>query len=139
MTDITPIHAASHDAFDGSRSFSSLPPADAAASSALSLPLPPPKLLPSRASDPCPEPQPVSPSASGPLLRGAVRINAAALRALREARCLSQQELVYDFERGNVQISIATIKRAETGHHVRFRICRELARYFGVSSDYLLR
>jgi hypothetical protein len=139
MTDITPINAASHDAFDGSRAPSSLAPADAAASSALSLRLSSMMHLPSKASDPSSEAQPAPLPASAALLRGKVRMNAATLRALREARCLSQQELVYDFERGKVQVSIATIKRAETGHRVRFRICRELARYFGVSSDDLLR
>lgn len=100
---------------------------------------PPTKLLPSKSSEPFLEPQHEPSRVPGVFLHGKVRMNAATLRGLREARYLSQQEMVDDFERRNFRVSIATIKRAETGHDVRFRICRELARYFGVSFDDLLR
>ncbi len=140
MTDTTPsASSVVYGVFDGNRPSPSLSPTDAAASAVLSLPLPPTMFLPSRSSDPSSERQPEPHSTSGKLLRGKVRINAATLHGLREARYLSQQELVYDFERRNFQVSIATIKRAETGHGVRFRIARELARYFDVSFDDLLR
>jgi transcriptional regulator with XRE-family HTH domain len=78
------------------------------------------------------------PSGSASLDLGQVMLNTLTLRRLRKSRLLSQQELVYEFQRRNIQVSIATIKRAETGHAVRFRIVRELARYFGVSFDDLL-
>lgn len=70
--------------------------------------------------------------------KGRAFINAARLRALRESRLLSQQDLADDFHRRRLQVSIATIKRAETGHAVRYRIVRELARYFEVPFDTLL-
>ena len=140
MTDTTPsTSSVVYGVFDGNRTSPALSSTEAAASAAPALTLPPTMLLPSRTSEPSSELRPESPPASGKLLRGKVRINAATLRGLREARYLSQQELVYDFERRNFQVSIATIKRAETGHDVRFRIARELARYFGVSFDDLLR
>lgn len=142
MTDSTPStpYASSvvYGVFDGNRTSPFLPPTDAAASATLPLPLPPTMLLPSKSSELSLEPQPESSRIPGVFLHGKVRMNAATLRGLREARCLSQQEMVDDFERRNFRVSIATLKRAETGHDVRFRICRELARYFGVSFDDLL-
>ena len=140
MTDTAPsASSVVYGVFDGNRSSPSLAPADAAVSATLSLPLPATMLLPSRTSDPSSDQPSRSPEAPGKSLRGKVRMNPSTLRGLREARHLSQQELVNDFDRGNVRVSIATIKRAETGHDVRFRICRELARYFGVSFEDLLR
>ncbi len=70
--------------------------------------------------------------------KGRAFINAARLRELRESRLLSQQDLADDCFRRRLQVSIATIKRAETGHAVRYRIVRELARYFEVPFDTLL-
>lgn len=70
--------------------------------------------------------------------KGRAFINAARLRQLRESRLLSQQDLADDCFRRRLQVSIATIKRAETGHAVRYRIVRELARYFEVPFDTLL-
>lgn len=137
MTDITPsASSVVYGVFDGSRPSPAFSPTNAAASAALSLPLPSPLLLPSRTSDPASERQSGSVPTQRKSLRGTTLINAETLRDLREARYLSQQELADDC---NHKVSIATIKRAETGHRVRFRICRELARYFGVSIDDLLR
>lgn len=137
MTD-TPPSASSvvYGIFDGNRPSPS--PTDALASVALSPHLPPTVLLSSKTSDPASQ-HPGSPHAPGMIQRGKVRMNATTLRGLREARLLSQQDLADDCWRRNVRVSIATIKRAETGHDVRFRIARELARYFGVSFDDLLR
>jgi hypothetical protein len=140
MTDTTPSAlSVVYGAFDGNRLSPSLSPTDAATTTTLSLTLPPTMLLPSKTSDPSSDRPSGSPDVSGKSLCGKVRMNPVTLRGLREARYLSQQELVNDFERGNFRVSIATIKRAETGHDVRFRICRELARYFGVSFEDLLR
>lgn len=70
--------------------------------------------------------------------KGSVVINANRLRRLRESRLLSQQDLSEAIFDRNLQVSIATIKRAETGHAVRFRIVRALAKYFEVPFDDLL-
>lgn len=70
--------------------------------------------------------------------RGRVALDPEALRNLRHGRMLSQQDLADECERRRIRISIATIKRAETGHAVRFRIARELARCFEVQVTDLL-
>lgn len=69
---------------------------------------------------------------------GRIRLDAARLRELRQARLMSQQDLANDFWRRNIQVSIATIKRAEAGQAVRYRIARELARYFDLPPDRLV-
>ncbi len=61
---------------------------------------------------------------------GKVRLDSDLLRRLRQSRLLSQRELADECWRRNIQVSIATIKRAELGRAVRFRIARELARCF---------
>ena len=71
--------------------------------------------------------------------KGSISLNADVLRNLRNARLMSQQELADNCYRRNIQISIATIKRAELGHRVRFRIARELARCFDVPVMLILR
>lgn len=71
-------------------------------------------------------------------LPGRVCLNADRLRLLRQARLMSQQDLANDFSRRNIQISIATIKRAEAGHPVRYRIVRELASYFEQEADLIV-
>ncbi|MBP6749676.1 MAG: hypothetical protein KA144_08555 [Xanthomonadaceae bacterium] len=45
---------------------------------------------------------------------------------------MSQQDLADDCWRRNIRVSLPTIKRAERGRAVRFRIARELARCFEV-------
>jgi DNA-binding XRE family transcriptional regulator len=67
-----------------------------------------------------------------PFDRGRVALDATALRRLRQSRLMSQQDLADDCWRRNIRVSIATIKRAESGRAVRFRIARELARCFDV-------
>jgi len=66
------------------------------------------------------------------IAKGSVTLDPDALRALRHARMLSQQDLADECWRRNIRVSIATIKRAECGQAVRFRIARELARCFEV-------
>lgn len=65
---------------------------------------------------------------------GRVRLDASLLRRLRQARFMSQQDLADDCWRRNIQLSLSTIKRAEGGRAVRFRIAREFARCFDVST-----
>lgn len=120
MTDTTPSDAASLSLFDSSRQSLSFSPADAAALS-----------VPPTGSRP-------SPSGDGPFSPGRLRLDASALRGLRNARLLSQQDLADECWRRNIRVSIATIKRAESGHAVRFRIARELARCFDVPVARLL-
>ncbi len=66
------------------------------------------------------------------LNEGKIALDSAVLRQLRQSRLFSQQDLADDCWRRNIRISIATIKRAENGRAVRFRIARELARCFDV-------
>jgi len=70
--------------------------------------------------------------------RGGVVLSREKLRALRHRRLMSQQDLANDCWRRNIQLSIATIKRAECGLAVRFRVVREFARCFEVSPEGLL-
>ena len=67
-----------------------------------------------------------------PLNKGRVVLDALMLRRLRKSLMLSQQDLANDFWHRNVRVSLPTIKRAELGRAVRFRVAREFARYFGV-------
>ena len=69
---------------------------------------------------------------------GRIRLDASRLRELRQTCLMSQQDLANDFWRRNIQVSIATIKRAEAGQAVRYRVARELARYFGLSPAHLM-
>jgi hypothetical protein len=135
------------DDFDGSRPSPTLSPADAAVIGGLGhlpSPLRDGSGTPPVAAAVVPAPQAarqallVPPSDGRPPKKGQVVLSKSTLCRLREARCMSQEELVHDFERRNIRVSIATIKRAETGHAVRYRIVRELARYYGVSFDDLL-
>lgn len=65
---------------------------------------------------------------------GRVQLDADLIRRLRQARFMSQQDLADDCWRRNIQLSLSTIKRAELGRAVRFRIAREFARCFDVST-----
>jgi hypothetical protein len=75
----------------------------------------------------------------GRLHLGHVVLDAALLRRLRQARLMSQQDLADDCWRRNIQLSLTTIKRAEAGRPVRFRIAREFARSLDVPVMRLLR
>lgn len=145
MSDTTPSDASVvFGAFDGNRTLPSVTPADAAASPTgwglpdpVLTPVPPPPRL---YVVPCPAPLPPSPPSAPPpgFGSGRLQLNNNLLRTLRHARMLSQQDMADDCWRRNFRISIATIKRAESGHAVRFRIVRELARYFEVPAADLL-
>lgn len=64
------------------------------------------------------------------LHRGHVMLDSALIRGLRQGKLMSQQDLADDCWRRNIQLSLTTIKRAEAGRAVRFRIAREFARCF---------
>jgi DNA-binding XRE family transcriptional regulator len=70
---------------------------------------------------------------------GRVKLDNGLLRHLRQTRLMSQQDLADDCWRRNIQVSIATIKRVESGRAVRFRIARALARCFDVPVVQLLQ
>lgn len=78
-------------------------------------------------------------SAAERLHRGHVLLDSTLLRRLRQDKLMSQQDLADDCWRRNIQLSLTTIKRAEAGRAVRFRIAREFARCFDVQVTRLLR
>ncbi|QWP75775.1 helix-turn-helix domain-containing protein [Lysobacter sp. K5869] len=86
-----------------------------------------------------PRRDPNPPRTASPGARGQVVLDSAELRRLRQSRLLSQQDLADDCWRRNIRVSVATIKRAESGRAVRFRIAHELARCFGVPVTALVR
>lgn len=69
---------------------------------------------------------------------GKVALDDRELRRLRHERLLSQQDLADECWKRNIRVSLATIKRAESGRFVRFRIARELARCFEVPVEQIL-
>ncbi len=72
------------------------------------------------------------------VLHGSVLLDADVLRTLREKLLLSQSDLAERCFQQHIQVSIATIKRAETWHPVRYRIAHDLARAFSVPVEDLL-
>lgn len=78
-------------------------------------------------------------SAAERLQRGHVLLDSALLRRLRQDKLMSQQDLADDCWRRNIQLSLTTIKRAEAGRAVRFRIAREFARCFDVQVSRIVR
>ena len=77
------------------------------------------------------------PPAKRPSQCGSIQLDAARLRQLRRTKMLSQRDLADEFGRRDIQVSIATIKRAEAGQAVRYRIAREIARYFDLPASEL--
>lgn len=73
------------------------------------------------------------------LQRGNVALDSTLIRQLRQGRLMSQRELANDCWRRNIPLSLNTIKRAELGRPVRFRIAREFARCFEVPVTQVLR
>lgn len=135
-------HALPLDLLDGSRSPLGLGPADAAVIGGLLLPSGPGAGIgwesgAGVASVATVVVPPAAQLAPAKTRKGSVLMDASRLRALRESRLLSQQDLADALWDRNIQVSIATIKRAETGHAVRYRILRELARFFEVPFDAL--
>jgi hypothetical protein len=73
------------------------------------------------------------------LQRGQVMLDSTLIRQLRQGRLMSQRDLAEDCWRRNIPLSLTTIKRAELGRPVRFRIAREFARCFEVPVTQVLR
>jgi hypothetical protein len=89
--------------------------------------------------EPRPEAQPGASALLATMRKGWIHLDGDILRRLRLSRYMSQQDLANDCWHRDIRVSIATIKRAECGHPVRFRIARELSRCFGVPVEQLLR
>ncbi len=70
-------------------------------------------------------------------MNGRLILNSKALKLLRQALHLSQEEMADMCAQQHLQISLSSIKRAETGFPVRYRIARELAQFFQVSVNTL--
>ena len=68
-----------------------------------------------------------------------VFLNEKKLKTLRHMRLMSQEELADDLRKKCFQVSIASIKRAETGKPILCRIAVELSRYYGVDIRHLLK
>ncbi len=86
------------------------------------------------AAHPLPPAAPVLTAHDTAAASGRVQLDADLIRRLRQARFMSQQDLADDCWRRNIQLSLSTIKRAEMGRAVRFRIAREFARCFDIST-----
>lgn len=96
--------------------------------------------LPSHLTEDSPAPPPSAfVEQANRLQRGQVLLDSARLRQLRQGRLMSQQDLANECWRRNIPLSLTTIKRAERGCPVRFRIAREFARCFEVPVAQLLR
>ncbi len=85
-----------------------------------------------------PPPSPTPRSLAIAVMRGSVLLDADIVRALREKHLLSQDALAERCHQQRIQVSIATIKRVETWHPVRYRIAHNLARAFSVPVEDLL-
>jgi tetratricopeptide (TPR) repeat protein/transcriptional regulator with XRE-family HTH domain len=69
---------------------------------------------------------------------GRIVLDAVLLKSLRKARGLSQEALAELCARRQLPVSIASIKRAETGKVVLYRTARQLATVFEVDLDTLI-
>ncbi|MES2151815.1 MAG: AAA family ATPase [Pseudomonadota bacterium] len=79
-----------------------------------------------------PLPEPLAPA------DGRIALDAALLKQLRKARGLSQEALAELCMQRQLAVSIASIKRAETGKVVLYRTARHLATVFDVELDTLV-
>lgn len=79
-------------------------------------------------------------SPTSPLLPadGRIALDAALLKSLRKARGLSQEALAEACSQRQLTVSIASVKRAETGHAVLYRTARQLAAFYDVDVDALV-
>jgi len=66
---------------------------------------------------------------------GRMLLNSKNLKKLRKIKGLSQEKLAQECKDHRIQLSIASIKRAETGKQVLYRTAAALASYYQVSID----
>lgn len=60
------------------------------------------------------------------------------LKSLRQQRFLSQEDLFNACQQRSLRVSLATIKRAETGKKVSYRTVRELSAFYAVPAASLV-
>ncbi|MBL4828051.1 MAG: helix-turn-helix domain-containing protein [Spongiibacteraceae bacterium] len=69
---------------------------------------------------------------------GRLKLNVAILKTLRRGKGLSQEAMARDcFTRGYT-VSIATLKRAESGKFVLYRTANNIARYYNIALPELM-
>lgn len=68
---------------------------------------------------------------------GRLKLCTQTLKGLRRQRCLSQEEVASECMERRIRLSIASIKRAETGNAVLYRTAREFARFYQVPVERL--
>ena len=90
--------------------------------------------------------QPAASSPVGPGVRyepmvqqGRVFLVKDVLKSLRNEKLQTQEEMAEACQQGRFRVSIASIKRAEIGRPVLFRVARELARYFNVPVEQIVK
>lgn len=71
-------------------------------------------------------------------MKGSVKLQAKRLKQERLYRGLSQERLSQQFYDLNIQVSIATLKRAEAGKNVNYRIAKELANFYKIPISELI-
>lgn len=80
----------------------------------------------------------IGPSFLTPMVKnGRLQLSAETLRTLRHRNCLSQEEVAIECAARRIRISIASLKRAETGKPVLYRTARELAKFYQVPVERL--
>lgn len=84
-------------------------------------------------------PQPSTPPTAARISTGRVFLVSEILKDLRSQKLQSQEEMAFACSDQKIRVSIASIKRAETGKPVIYRVARELARYFNVPVQTLIR
>lgn len=77
--------------------------------------------------------------ASAEKTTGRVFLVTQVLKDLRSQKLQSQEEMAFACSDRKIRVSIASIKRAETGKPVIYRVARELARYFDVPVQKIIR
>jgi hypothetical protein len=66
------------------------------------------------------------------LMQEALVLKVELLKSLRQQRFLSQEDLFNACQQRSLRVSLATIKRAETGKKVSYRTVRELSTFYAV-------
>ncbi|MBI2382370.1 MAG: helix-turn-helix transcriptional regulator [Gammaproteobacteria bacterium] len=69
---------------------------------------------------------------------GRVRLDTAVLKSLRQQRGYSQEILAQACRKQGICLSIATIKRAESGRELLYRSVRELAKFYQLEVSQLI-
>jgi tetratricopeptide (TPR) repeat protein len=82
--------------------------------------------------------QGASPTPTALPVDGRIALDATLLKSLRKARGLSQEALADACFQRQLTVSIASVKRAETGHAVLYRTARQLAAFYDVDVDALV-